>query len=171
MVKTATRRMRRVTSNTHLEYHDERSRETFSRLLHETKAAHLLLSTVGLVRCDRCCEASVDMQCLSAFLNSLVTSKGVCWCATLVGARFSHRVFWAVRDSFCPSAEKSGSSVGNCNSQDGWTPLHFAAWGGHDAVIEALYGAGADVNACDKVMLSTLSSLIHKLHCVLAFPV
>lgn len=42
----------------------------------------------------------------------------------------------------------------NWNLQDGWTPLHFAAWGGHDAVIEALYGAGADVNAFDKVMMS-----------------
>jgi Ankyrin repeat len=38
--------------------------------------------------------------------------------------------------------------------QDGWTPLHFAAWGGHDAVIEALYGAGAEVDSRDKVQIS-----------------
>lgn len=35
--------------------------------------------------------------------------------------------------------------------QDGWTPLHFAAWCGHEGIIDALYGAGADVNARDQV--------------------
>jgi ankyrin repeat protein len=40
------------------------------------------------------------------------------------------------------------------DAQDRWTPLHFAAWGGYDAIIDALYGAGADVDARNQVRRS-----------------
>ena len=35
--------------------------------------------------------------------------------------------------------------------QRGWTPLHWAARGGHQAAIKALVAAKADVHAKDKV--------------------
>ena len=35
--------------------------------------------------------------------------------------------------------------------QNGWTPLHDAAIGGHTAVVEQLLAAGAAVDAKDKV--------------------
>ncbi|KAH0444708.1 ankyrin repeat protein [Colletotrichum camelliae] len=38
----------------------------------------------------------------------------------------------------------------------GWTPLHFAAWGGHDAAIKVLCGHGANVNVQCKTGRSPL---------------
>ena len=38
----------------------------------------------------------------------------------------------------------------NAKEGDGWTPLHFAAEGGHNETAELLIAAGADVNAGDK---------------------
>ena len=39
-------------------------------------------------------------------------------------------------------------------SQNGWTPLHFAAQNGHILVVEALITAGADFNAVSEVNCS-----------------
>ena len=36
--------------------------------------------------------------------------------------------------------------------QAGWTALHYAAMSGHSATVEVLLKAGADVEACDKVV-------------------
>ena len=35
--------------------------------------------------------------------------------------------------------------------QDGMTPLHWAAYNGHTAIVEALVTAGAEMNVTDKV--------------------
>eukprot|EP00884_Botryococcus_braunii_P022330 jgi/Botrbrau1/8781/Bobra.0330s0013.1 len=45
----------------------------------------------------------------------------------------------------------------DCNEkdEDGWTPLHFAASKGHDSVIEALFGAGAEIDTREKVLKRT----------------
>ena len=40
------------------------------------------------------------------------------------------------------------------HSQNGWTPLHFAAQNGHVLVVEALIAAGADVSAISEVNCS-----------------
>jgi hypothetical protein len=40
--------------------------------------------------------------------------------------------------------------------QDGCTPLHDAASGGHDTVVEVLVRASANVNAVDKVRYFTI---------------
>ncbi|PSN58644.1 ankyrin, partial [Corynespora cassiicola Philippines] len=31
--------------------------------------------------------------------------------------------------------------------QDGWTPLHWAAWGGHETVVRLLIDHGANIDA------------------------
>jgi hypothetical protein len=38
--------------------------------------------------------------------------------------------------------------------QDGWTPLHWAAYKEHTVTVKALLAAGADVNIQDKVCTS-----------------
>jgi ankyrin repeat protein len=57
----------------------------------------------------------------------------------------------AVRDGNIEAVKQyldTGTDV-NAKEKDGWTPLHFAAEGGHKEVAELLIAAGADVNARD----------------------
>ena len=37
----------------------------------------------------------------------------------------------------------------NAKDDNGWTPLHHAAWNSHKEIIELLIAAGADMNAKD----------------------
>ena len=48
-------------------------------------------------------------------------------------------------------------------SQNGWTPLHFAAQNGHILVVEALITAGADVRVISEVNCS-----FSKFYCIVS---
>ena len=51
-----------------------------------------------------------------------------------------------------PGAEKRGGAcLSAASSQEGWTPLHFAAQEGHAAVVGHLVAAGAAVGAETRV--------------------
>ncbi len=41
----------------------------------------------------------------------------------------------------------AGTDLNAKSDGDGWTPLHFAAFGGHKEIAELLIGSGAEVNA------------------------
>jgi len=55
---------------------------------------------------------------------------------------------------------KQGADVNVASRITGWTPLHVAADKGHLEVVKTLVGAGANVNAKDKVGMTPIRSAI-----------
>jgi hypothetical protein len=49
----------------------------------------------------------------------------------------------------CEATLKAAGADASLPDTGGWTPVHFAAWAGHDQCIAALTAAGADVCAAD----------------------
>ena len=49
----------------------------------------------------------------------------------------------------------AGADV-NAKDEDGWTPLHWAAWEGHRQITELLIVSDADVNAKDEIGMTPL---------------
>ena len=64
---------------------------------------------------------------------------------------YSMDIFEAARTGNIDRVRELIAAGANVNQQDidGWTPLHLAAYNGHQAVVQALIAAGADVNQQD----------------------